>query len=710
MTPTQRQNLLRLLNPEHIAFIGGDDAETALRSCQNIGYKGTIWAVNPKRDKLSGVDCYSSVELLPEPPDAVFLAVPAKSAIEIVTWLAEHGTGGIVCYTSGFSDDGKQGGSSDQPLIDAAGDMAVVGPNCYGMINLIDGVALWPFAHGGFYPGYGAAIITQSGMLSSDITMNQRSLPLAYMISAGNQSVLQLEDYVDVLCEFDTVRAIGLHIEGLKDVKAFSRIAHKALKLNKPIVMLKAGTSKIGSQLTVSHTGSLSGTNELYQALMDRLGIISVTNPAQLLETLKLICVSGILFGKRIMGFTCSGGGATMLADYAEQIDLEFPQPSTKAETVLAKKLPIIANVSNPLDYTTPIWGLPEKLTPVFDAALTDSYDTALIVQDYPLPGCDESKPTYLSDAKSFISAVSKSGIPGVVCATLAENIDQETREFLIANGITPSQGIHETLNAISASAWYSQQRSFVINHVSDEFFIKQIGDILCQIDEHSGKAEMTSAGINVPQGELVDVSNAATIAENIGFPVILKLNSSAIAHKTEVGAVSIGLNNKNDVENALKQIQRNVNKALPELAIGNFLIEKMLPTPIAELMVNIRRDTQFGLVMTLSSGGILVEILADAITLILPANEAEILNALNALKLSKLFNGFRGSTDVNQKVLVACIKRLIDYVVENQYRIAEIEINPLFIYTNEVYAVDVLIHIYHSGVDQITPSTTKHN
>jgi len=198
---------------------------------------------------------------------------------------------------------------------------------------------------------------------------------------------------VDVLCEFDTVRAIGLHIEGLKDVEAFSRIAHKALKLNKPIVMLKAGTSKIGSQLTVSHTGSLSGTNELYQALMDRLGIISVTNPAQLLETLKLICVSGILFGKRIMGFTCSGGGATMLADYAEQIDLEFPQPSAKAETVLNKKLPIIANVSNPLDYTTPIWGIPEKLIPVFDAALTDSYDTALIVQDYPLPGCDESKP-----------------------------------------------------------------------------------------------------------------------------------------------------------------------------------------------------------------------------------------------------------------------------------------------------------------------------
>jgi len=220
----------------------------------------------------------------------------------------------------------------------------------------------------------------------------------------------------------------------------------------------------------------------------------------------------------------------------------------------------------------------------------------------------------------------------------------------------------------------------------------------------------MSSFGIKVPDGELVDTSNAANIAENLGFPVILKLNSSEIAHKTEVGAVSMGLNNKNDVEQALKQIQSSVNKALPELAAGNFLIEKMLPTPIAELMVNIRRDSQFGLVMTLSSGGILVEILADAITLILPANEAEILNALNALKLSKLFTGFRGSSGVNIQMLVDCIQRLIDYVVDNQYRIAEIEINPLFVYTDEVYAVDVLTHVYHSDVDEITPSTTKHN
>jgi acyl-CoA synthetase (NDP forming) len=707
MTPNQRQNLLRLLKPRHIAFIGGTDAETALRSCQRIGFSGDIWPVNPRRDSMCGLPCYSSVEELPHVPDAVFLAVPTKPAIDIVCWLAEQGAGGVVCYTAGFGSDGKEGGASDQALVDVAGDLAIIGPNCYGVINFMDRAALWPFAHGGFNPGYGAAIITQSGMLSSDITMNQRSVPLAYMVSAGNQSVLQLEDYIDVMCELDEVRAIGLHIEGLKDIESFSRVARKALKLNKPMVVLKTGTSKIGGQLTISHTGSLSGTNEIYQALFDRLGIISVANPAQLLETLKLICVSGLPKGKRLMGFTCSGGGATMLADYAEKLDLEFPQPSQSVETDLIKKLPSIANVTNPLDYTTPIWGIPDKVTAVFEAAFQDSYDAAIIVQDYPLPGSDESKPFYLSDAQSFIDALSKAGIPGMVCSTLSENIDQKTREFLIENHITPSQGITETLDAIAGCVWYQSQRSFVLEAVSSTFEIADCTADTVQIDEHAGKTELHAAGINVPESKLVNAAAATNAAQQLGFPVVLKLNSQHIAHKTEIGAVIIGLNDKPEVDKAMRQMQISVAKSNSnsklKLNTDNFLVEKMLSKPLAELMVNIRHDSQFGMIMTLSSGGILIELLDDAVTVILPAFEAEILRAINQLKISKMLNGYRGSQAVDKISLVNGIKSIIDYAIDNKDRIAEIEINPLFVYPNEVCAVDVLTQVYRPRSESAT-------
>lgn len=705
MNPNQRKNLLRLLKPRHIAFIGGTDAETALKSCQKIGFSGDIWPVNPKRDSMCGLPCYSSIEQLPEVPDAVFLAVPTQPAIDIVRWLSEQGAGGVVCYTAGFGSDGNEGGESDQPLVEVAGDMAIVGPNCYGIINFMDQVALWPFAHGGFNPGYGAAIITQSGMLSSDITMNQRSVPLAYMVSAGNQSILQLEDYIDVMCELEEVRAIGLHIEGLKDIESFSRVALKALKLNKPIVVLKTGTSKIGGQLTLSHTGSLSGANELYQALFDRLSIISVTNPAQLLETLKLICVSGIPKGNRLMGFTCSGGGATMLADYAEDLNLKFPQPTPLVEKDLIKKLPTIANVTNPLDYTTPIWGIPEKVTAVFEAALKDNYNATIIVQDYPLPDCDESKPYYLNDARSFIRSLSKTGIPGILCSTLSENIDQKTREFLIENHITPAQGITETLNAIGACVWYYSQRSFVLSKVSKKFIIVDCNNDIIQIDEYAAKTELSANGINVPKSKLVNTSDVTLAAQQIGFPVALKLNSQRIAHKTEIGAVAIGLNSKLEIDKAILQMQIDVAHADPTLSTDHFLVEKMQPKPLAELMVNIRQDSQFGMVMTLSSGGILIELLEDSVTVILPAFESEILTAINQLKISTILNGYRGSQAVNKSTLVNDLKKIVDYAIQNKNRVAEIEINPLFVYANKIYAVDILMQVYHS---KFKPSSVK--
>ena len=392
MTPGQRQNLQRLLNPRHIAFVGGRDAEIAIAECKRAGYAGAIWPVNPKRETLGGIECSASVADLPEPPDGVFLAIPGAQAINVIGELADLGAGGIVCYTAGFAEAGASGEAAQKVLVEAAGEMALIGPNCYGMINYLDKVALWPFAHGGSCPGFGAAIITQSGMLSSDLTMSQRSTPLTHMISAGNQAVLQLEDFVDVLCEMDEVRAIGLHIEGLRDVQRFSDAALKALEHGKPVVALKTGSSKIGQSLTVSHTGSLSGSDDLYQALFDRLGIIRVTNPSQLLETLKFVCISGVPKGNRVIGFTCSGGGATMLADYGEKIGLAFPQPKESTTRKLTGLLPDIATVSNPLDYTTPIWGDPDKLPPVFQAACGDGYDAAIILQDYPLPGLDESE------------------------------------------------------------------------------------------------------------------------------------------------------------------------------------------------------------------------------------------------------------------------------------------------------------------------------
>ena len=700
MNQTQRQNLERLLNPRHLAIIGGRDAEAAARECARIGYAGKIWPVNPKREKIGGIKCFANVEDLPEAPDAVYLAIPREAAISTVERLAKMGAGGVVCYTAGFSEIGAEGTELEEALVTATGDLALVGPNCYGVINYIDKVALWPFPHGGASPGYGVAIITQSGMLSSDLSMSQRSLPFAYMISVGNQTFLRLEDFIDVLCTRPEVKAIGLHIEGLKDISRFSEVALKALDAGVPIVALKTGSSKIGSELTVSHTASLSGSDDLFQALFDRLGIIRVPDPSQLLETLKFICVAGIPKGKRLVGLTCSGGGATMLADHAETIGLEFPRPSEKTIERLTSLLYYTATVSNPLDYTTPIWGIPERVSPVFEALLTDPYDSAIFVQDYPPPELDESKPYYLSDAKSFIEASSKVRIPSAICSTLPENMDQSTREMLVENGVAPMQGIHEALNAISAAAWYFGLRETILKNGIKKISIKPLsgipgaGNVSTLVDEWEGKQLLQKIGLNVPEGRIAESAEVPEIAEKLGFPVVIKMVGKNLEHKTDAGAVALNLSSCEEVKTAVDRIKKDVEHFNPDALSEQFLVEKMLEQPIAELLVNVRTDSQFGMAMTLAAGGILTELLADAVTILLPTSRNDLENALKSLKISKLFCGFRGGEMIETEQLVSVLFDLVEGVRNETIGIKEIEINPLFVYKHKVSAVDVLMRV----------------
>ncbi len=701
MTPARRKNLERLLRPRHIALVGGRDAEVVAGECARIGYSGPVWPINPNRDQIGGHKCHARIDDLPAAPDAAFLAVPVDVAIESVAALEAIGAGGCVCYTAGFGELGEDGARAELSLIEAAGDMALVGPNCYGLINYLDQVALWPFAHGGDCPGYGAAIVTQSGMLSSDLTMNQRSVPLAYMISAGNQSVLCLEDFIDVLVDRKEVRAIGLHIEGLRHVRRFAEVALKAAHTGVPIVALKTGISDMGAQLTVSHTGSLSGTDELYQALFDRFGIIRVDSPAQMLETLKFLCVAGAPGGRRLAGLTCSGGGATMLADHGERLGLDFPQPEPATAQALRNALPHTATVSNPLDYTTPIWGKCDRVAPVFKTLLGGEHDAAVIVQDYPLDGLDADKQSYLNDAKMFIKATGAAGIPAAVVSTLPENIDPETRNMLRAAGVAPMQGLPEALTAIASAAWFSERRrALEQNRPALHEFAGTPKDAQL-IDEWQAKKHLKSAGLAVPDGQMVSGARAGEAAEAVGFPVALKMASVRLVHKTEAGAVALNLESKNAVNSAVAQMRKDVRQHEAAAVTDIFIVEAMEDTPVAELLVSVRNDENFGLAMTIASGGVLVEVIDDAATLLLPVSFDDIDGALARLKVGQLLRGARGRASADRGVLVDALQALAGYVANHASLIAEIEINPLFVQPDRVVAVDALMRV---AADQKNP------
>ena len=716
MTPTRRRNLERLLKPRHVTVIGGREAETVAGECARIGYRGLVWPVNPRRDSIGGHPCFRSVESLPEAPDAAFVAVPREAAIDTVARLAAMGAGGVVCHTAGFAEIGGEGARLEAALVEAAGDMALIGPNCYGFINYLDRAALWPFAHGGSSPGYGAAIATQSGMLSSDLTMSRRSVPFAFMASIGNQSVVTLADCVDVFSEFDGVRAIGLHVEEIRDVAGFAAAVRKAACADIPVVALKTGVSEIGASLTAGHTGALSGDDDLYQALFDRLGVIRVATPAQLLETLKFLCVAGVPAGGRIAGLTCSGGAAAMLADYAQIVGLEFPPPAARTAEDLAECLPHTATVSNPLDYTTPIWGQPERVRPVFDAVLRDPRDVALIVQDYPLEGLDESKDSYLADARTFIAATREAGVPAAVCSTLPENLDRETREMLIAEGVAPMQGIREALDAIAGAVWHGRWRQRMRSRsrttgaeagagpgaesearggasVGAGVDSVRVGSVKA-LDEPQAKTRLRSAGMPVPAGRVAGARDAPEAAANLGFPVALKMVSHRLPHKTEAGAVALGISSRAQIEAAVARIRADVGCHDAGALSDRFLVEEMVEPPVAELLVNVRTDPGFGLAMTLASGGVLAELVADAVTILLPAERAELEEALGRLRVSRLLGGYRGAAPVDRTMIVDALSRLAEHLHEEGSDVVEVEINPLFVLRDRVCAVDALMRV----------------
>lgn len=695
MTPSQRDNLRRLLSPRHIAFVGGRDCVTAIGEAQRRGFQGSIWPVNPNRAEIAGYPCFASVDDLPEAPDAVFLAVPAAPAIDVVRTLARRGSGGVVCYTAGFRETGSEGARMEAALVRAAGDMALIGPNCYGAINYRSNAALWPFAHGGSCPrGFGAAIVTQSGMLSSDITMTRRGLPLTHMISCGNQAALSLEDFLDFLIDEPGVRAIGLHIEGLRSVARFHDVALRANANGIPVVALKTGASHIGASLTVSHTGSLSGSDTLYDALFVRCGVIRVETPPELMETLKFLVHSGVPEANRVAGFTCSGGGATMLADRAERIGLTFPSVPDTTRATLIGLLPPVATVSNPLDYTTPIWGNPALTGPVFAEAMDQTRAAAaVLVQDYPAPDLDESQICYRNDAEAFIASAREREIPSAILTTLHENMDPATRDWLTAQGCTPLLGISEGLGAIRNAIWWGE-RHRAIAAVPPMPLHAAVGAPLRGLGEAESKALLAEHGLRVPKSRLTSAADVVEAAKELRFPLALKMIGSRLAHKSEAGAVALDLADTAALCAAASRMKEDVTAYDPLAVTDQFLVEEMAERPVAELLVSFRRDPEFGPSLTLAAGGILVEILKDSASLLLPASVEDLQAAIASLRIAPLLGGYRGAVPADMTALVAIIHHLQSIFLTSPH-LAEIEINPLFAGAKGTTIVDALIHVY---------------
>ncbi|KAF1010277.1 MAG: Protein lysine acetyltransferase Pat [Pseudomonas fluorescens] len=689
-------NLKRLLAPRHLAFVGGRSMARALKRCADGGFCGPMWLVNPQHDSLDGVPCVPRVADLPCGPDAVFIATNRELTLTCVAELAAIGTGGAICYASGFAETGAEGQALQHELLKAAGDMALLGPNCYGLLDYLHSAALWPVAHGGKPVEKGVAVLTQSGNFAYNLSMSDRSLPVAYMASVGNQAQLGVAELMEVLLDEPRVTAIGLHLEGLKNVPGFARAAHKALEKGIPVIAFKTGVSQIGAELALSHTSSLSGSDVLYDSLFDRLGVIRVSGPVSFVETLKAAACGNLPTGNSLIALACSGGDAGLIADYAERNQLTLPKLDAGQRNELAQVLPAYANLVNPLDFTTAIWGNREALEAMLDTALRTDAHAAMLVLDYPAEFTGERKECDLL-LTLFCEALTRHGKTGFVTSAFPELLPAHARERLHAQGVAALQGVEDGLAAWGQIAGYQNLRRTLLARGESELVplcppaLQQQG---LALNEWDSKQALRAFGLSTPAAILSTPERVLDDADQLGYPLVLKAVSAALPHKTEAGAVALNLKDGVALSTALAHMRTQIAAYAPQVAVDQWLLESMALPPLAELIVGIKRESDFGLALVIGAGGILVELLKDSRSLLLPTTDDAIHNALLSLRSAALLQGFRGREKADMQALVAAVRAVADYACANATHLLELDVNPLLVNAQGATAVDALIRL----------------
>ena len=681
-----KSNLHRLISPKSIAVVGNRGANFAIRESLKLGYSHQIWAVHPYLESLEGIKCFKDIKDLPEVPDATFIAVNAESAIEVVSDLKSMGGGGAVLYASGFGEVGAEGLMRNQQLVKAASGMPLIGPNCYGFINSLDGIALWPDVHGCEPVSEGVAIITQSGNIGLNMTMQSSGLPIAYMFTLGNQTNTNIADIIHAMLDDSRVNAIGLHIEGISDIKSFDIAAKRALMMKIPIITIKSGKTKASAKIALSHTSSLTGSDELYNALFERLGIARVETVPEFLETLKLINVLGVIEHGGVASMSCSGGEAGMMADLIDGLEINFPSLSSSHKAKVKQTLNDYVEVDNPLDYHTFIWGDRKRTSECFSAMMSGQFAATMLLLDWPKSKESEQKDW---DATLFAlsDALSGTNEKAIVLASMADCMPKRIIEECLSLGIAPMVGLDVCLKALNHS--YKIGRAFSSNSSPDLEVLRNSSEHKSkqQLTEYQGKQLLKKYGVTIPMGCLVEnVTEAIKAAEEISFPVTLKVSGAKLAHKTELNGVRLNIQNVK----TLKEACDDLFKISPEL-----LIEKMIESPICELIIGMDYDPTFGKHIIVGGGGVYVELLQDSSVLILPVSREDIRLALSNLKVFKLLEGYRGGMKGDIEAVIDSVMSVIELIRTNA--VEELDINPLLVLkgSDGVVAADTLIKLY---------------
>lgn len=678
-------DISKLLRPRAVAVVGASEksgfgGDTCRNILENQADTSHVYPVNPKKETVFGKKCYPTLADLPEEIDLVILCTSQKTIVDFLKQAKAKGAGAAVVYASGYSEVGTaEGKAFEKELVDAAKalDMVVMGPNCAGYINFGDDI--FSFAFIGDYKGKKGNIgfVSQSGQFCIDM-MKSAEMKYSFAISAGNSAMMQMEDYLNFLIDDSNTKVIALYLEGVKNPHKFEACLQKAMEKKKPVVILKAGRSPKGQATAASHTGSMAGSDKTYDAVFEKFGVIRADDMQDLRSTASLLATLRVLPRKPAFSAMCLSGGETAVsADTGFLHGIENPDFSEATLKKLNDMLPDFATPRNPLDMTAALCYDADAFASGITTVMSDPSiemglvgltisDKVTVSNDIMFEGIRRAfeqipdKPlavmSFMEAArnKELVERFQNAGIPVLPTTKYGFRALQHLQDFIL----------HDT---IKREARLAIPEAHSANTRA--------------LSEYESKKLLADNGVPVDLGYIAKTkAEVKEYAEKIGYPLVMKVESNDILHKSDVGGVMLNIKSLEQAEEAYDKILANAAQHAPNAKINGILMQKMLKAG-TEMIIGLNSDPQFGPMLLVGMGGVFVEVFKDAALYPVPLNHDEALHMLQSLKSFKLLNGYRGNPPADIEALTDMMVKISDFAYRKKDTLKELDMNPLFVY-----------------------------
>ncbi|ANY24370.1 acetate--CoA ligase family protein [Gordonia terrae] len=694
------ESLSSMFRPSSVALVGASDKSTfsryAYENLVDFGMSDRTYVVNRRGADVHGRRSVTSCQEIGERVDIALLMVPQAATLAALHDAAAAGISNVVVLSSGYGESGEAGQRAQRELTATAARLGItlLGPNMLGFANFVDRAVVTAIPRLPQKAG-SVALLSQSG--ASSIAMmdfaRMSGADLSYLVTLGNEAMITTGHVLDYLVDDEATEAIAVFIETIRDPATFAAAARRAAAAGKPIVALKAGSSDLAARTAQAHTGALVGDDKVTSAVLRELGVIRVNSIEDMLTTAGTAAALGRLPRSGASAVSISGGACDILADRAQDADMEFPEFAPQTLQKIAAVMPNYGTTHNPLDITGAAVIDPSLWTSTIEAVGNDpSVGSVMVVST--IPTADTSGSAHqLRTLEAIAAGIAKSAAPGILVNQVVQEITPYSRDLLDAVGVRAAiTGLSQAVDTVSHLQWWSA----VVDQVN----------ATCDVDlpepydgepragvwsEHQARTLLASAGVNVVPSELTTTAaDAVSAAARLGGPVALKIVSAQILHKSDVGGVALGVEGEEAVHSAYTAV-RAAGESVADATIDGVLVSPMRYGG-TELLVGVVRDEQWGLVLAVGFGGVLVELLGDAALATLPVTQAKVTQMLRSLRGRRLLEGVRGAPPADLEALSSQIARIANLASSLGDELQSLEVNPLRVDGSLVEALDAVI------------------